>query len=312
MRNVRDSARSVLVLCEAEDSRVDGLPMKWFKELDRILRGEATRPDAIRDGTIDVPVRSMLIVVLCLAAFTGMCMGSFSLFKEIDESAVGSSVRLLQIFATTIKVPALFTLTLLVTFPSLYVFNALVGSRLEVVSLLRLLVVALAVNLAVLASLGPIVAFFSVSTRSYSFVVLLNVVVFSASGFLGILFLIQTLNRLTISLRQRDEGDDSKPDDADKGEQDPQEDSPVDQVVNAELIDDPAAIEGIEGQPLGKHVKLVFRCWMVIFGIVGAQMGWVLRPFIGAPNQPFEWFRARESNFFQAVWDTIVSLLLGG
>ena len=134
--------------------------MNWFKELDRILRGEATRPDAIRDGTIDVPVRTMLIVVLCLAAFTGMCVGSFSVFKDIDESAVGSNVRLLQIFATTLKVPALFTLTLLVTFPSLYVFNALVGSRLEVVSLLRLLVVALAVNLAVLASLGPIIAFF--------------------------------------------------------------------------------------------------------------------------------------------------------
>ena len=28
---------------------------------------------------------------------------------------------------------------------------------------------------------------------------------------------------------------------------------------------------------------------MVVFGLVGAQMGWVLRPFIGNPNQPFQW-----------------------
>jgi hypothetical protein len=42
----------------------------------------------------------------------------------------------------------------------------------------RLLVAALAVMLAVLASLGPIVGFFAVCTTSYSFIVLLNVVVY--------------------------------------------------------------------------------------------------------------------------------------
>jgi hypothetical protein len=30
-------------------------------------------------------------------------------------------------------------------------------------------------------------------------------------------------------------------------------------------------------------------------------MSWVLRPFIGSPTLPFEWFRERESNFFIAV-----------
>jgi hypothetical protein len=42
--------------------------------------------------------------------------------------------------------------------------------------------------------------------------------------------------------------------------------------------------------------------------VVGAQMGWVLRPFIGNPSQPFEWFRARESNFFEAVLNAIRTL----
>ena len=42
--------------------------------------------------------------------------------------------------------PALFFLTLVVTFPSLYVFNALVGSRLNLLALFRLLVAALAVQ----------------------------------------------------------------------------------------------------------------------------------------------------------------------
>jgi hypothetical protein len=37
-------------------------------------------------------------------------------------------------------------------------------------------------------------------------------------------------------------------------------------------------------------------------------MSWVLRPFIGDPGQPFEWFCQRESNFFEALWHTIASL----
>jgi hypothetical protein len=104
-----------------------------------------------------------------------------------------------QLLASAVKVPALFFLTLLVTFPSLYVFNALVGSRLKLRSVLRLLIAALAVMLAVLASFGPIVAFFSVSTTSYPFMKLLNVIVFAIAGFLGLLFLLQTLHRLSVA-----------------------------------------------------------------------------------------------------------------
>ena len=47
---------------------------------------------------------------------------------------------------------------------------------------------------------------------------------------------------------------------------------------------------------------------MIVFGLVGAQMGWVLRPFVGNPNLPFTWFRGRESNFFQAVLQTFLNL----
>jgi hypothetical protein len=55
-------------------------------------------------------------------------------------------------------------------------------------------------------------------------------------------------------------------------------------------------------------VRTIFRIWMIVFALVGAQMGWVLRPFVGNPSLPFTWFRGRESNFFQAVFHTILSL----
>jgi hypothetical protein len=38
-------------------------------------------------------------------------------------------------------------------------------------------------------------------------------------------------------------------------------------------------------------------------------MSWVLRPFIGNPNQDFEWFRERESNFFLDVLKSLGRLL---
>lgn len=47
----------------------------------------------------------------------------------------------------------------------------------------------------------------------------------------------------------------------------------------------------------------------MIYGVVGAQMGWILRPFIGNPDLPFTWFRARESNFFAALFGVLKRLL---
>ncbi len=37
--------------------------------------------------------------------------------------------------------------------------------------------------------------------------------------------------------------------------------------------------------------RLVLRGWLVIYAFVGIQMGWVLRPFIGNPNSPTQFFR---------------------
>jgi hypothetical protein len=253
--------------------------LKWLKDLDRILRGEATNLPALREGRIEVPVGGLSCVILVLGLVTGSCVGSYAVFRP-------QGPHFMQLLAATVKVPALFLLTLLVTFPSLYVFNALVGSRLTVLSLLRLLVAALGVTLAVLAAFGPIVAFFSVSTTSYPFMTLLNVLVFSVGGVLGLKFLLQTLHRLNLVSREQS-------------------------VI---LADQPeagkpaGALEKLEGFTLGKQVRIVFRCWVVVFALVGAQMSWVLRPFIGDPAREFTWFRERESNFFQAVWQSFRNL----
>ncbi len=172
-------------------SREPGIK-RAFSELDRLLRGEATRAAELQRGAIGVDPLRLSLDSIALSMVYGACMGSFALFST-------RNVRVLQVAASLVKVPALFFRTLLVTLPSLYVFNALVGSRLSFAAVVRLLVATTAVITAVLASLGPIVVFFSVSTTSYPFILLFNVATFAVSGVLGMLLLLQTLHRLTSS-----------------------------------------------------------------------------------------------------------------
>lgn len=280
-------------------------------DLDRLLRGEATRPGALGGEPPPISARGMAAIAVPLAMFYGACMGSFSLLKASPAGLNDPYGPFLQVIASTIKTPALFLLTLVVTLPSLYVSNALIGSRLTLLGMTRLLTAAIAVNVAVLASLGTIVLFFSLTTNSYPFILLLNVAAFSVAGTLGLMFLLQTLHRV---LSPDEERVSEEPPDLSPGEgADALDSDDIDSALNDDLDEaEPAAIDMPAGQVLGRHTKLVFRCWLVLFSLVGAQMGWVLRPFIGSPDLAFAFFRPKESNFFAAVFSAFGKLLLGG
>lgn len=277
--------------------------LKAFKQLDQILRGDATQPASLEKGHIELPVGGLVAVMILLGAIYGLCIGSFNLLHPLDEKAVITARDAwMQTFASAVKIPLLFCLTLLVTFPSLYVFNALVGSKLKLLSVLKLLVASIAVMLSVVASLGPIVVFFSLSTSSYAFMQLLNVVFSGVAGLLGLAFLLRTLHRIIIAQENKS-----------LRESGLTPTQPPVRVTEAGVL--PAEIQMQKlgaldrcGQTHAK-AKSVVRIWAVVFALVGAQMSWVLRPFIGNPHLPFEWFRERESNFFLAVIRGIQVLL---
>ena len=60
--------------------------------------------------------------------------------------------------------------------------------------------------------------------------------------------------------------------------------------------------------PNNRH-KLI-KGWLFLYGFVGSQLGWTLRPFVGTPDQPFALFREIESNFYIQVIK-IVGKVLG-
>jgi len=63
-------------------------------------------------------------------------------------------------------------------------------------------------------------------------------------------------------------------------------------------------------QPLN---NMLLRIWIVIYAVVGMQLGWRLRPFIGNQGMPFEFLRGdADGNFYIAVWNSLTNLLFGG
>jgi hypothetical protein len=197
----------------------------------------------------------------------------------------------LQLLAGIVKLPALFLCTLAVTFPSLFVFSSLAGVDLDLAATLRMLVSAIVVNLAVAASLGTILAFFTLSTTSYPFMVVLNVTLLGVAGSAGLGFLRRTLTQLAAPSAGSEPG----------------------AAANASERTTSAWADPNERAPRAQErasrphdaARSIFRVWTVIYALVGMQMGWLLRPFIGHPQAAFSLFRPRAANFFVGLFDNL-------
>lgn len=57
-----------------------------------------------------------------------------------------------------------------------------------------------------------------------------------------------------------------------------------------------------------RNLKVV-QAWLFLYGFVGSQLGWSLRPFFGTPGKDFALFRPLESNFYVHIWKTLTHAL---
>ncbi len=264
--------------------------MRGLREIDRILRGDLNSASNLRERGIALHLGHVILANILLAAFAGACLGVFGVANR-DEP------EFRFMLADAIKVPLLLGLTLAITFPSLYVFNALVGSPLSVAQLGQLMAATLSVLVAVLASFGPIVAFFSITSTSYPFILLLTVAVFIVASGFAMNFLWRAVLNWTIrSVRPQT----IPPSEANHSES-----------VHATNPVGSEHPETISNVLTDWAVIKVFAIWIIAFALVGTQMSWVLRPFIGAPEMDFTWLRPRHDSFFEAVAKAIRLLLFG-
>ena len=248
--------------------------MNVWRAADELLRGKLVSAEQLRAGRLEVRGATLVTIGAVGGAVYGVAMGLFGALRP--EHATG-----LQMLANMAKVPLLFLLTLIVAFPSLYTFSALSGSKLRFVETLKLLLVAIAVNLVLLASFAPITAFFTLSTTSYAFMVLLNCAFFALSGAVSLGVLGRALRAVF--------------------------EPPAKVAIPSESADSKPA----QRPRVDEGAQRVFRTWLVIYALVGSQMAWILRPFIGTQGLEFALFRTREGSFFEGVVTALIKFMSG-
>jgi hypothetical protein len=120
-----------------------------------------------------------------------------SIFFAVYGAIIGSSHSWAQALSSTVKLPALYLITLIICFPTLYFFNILFGSRKTFGQHFAMLLTSVSVISVLLFSFAPITLFFLISTHNYQFYKVLNVVVFAVTGFIGVKFLYQGMEMLS-------------------------------------------------------------------------------------------------------------------
>jgi hypothetical protein len=119
-----------------------------------------------------------------------------SLFFAVYGAIIGSFHSWEQALSSAVKLPALYLMTLIICFPTLYFFNVLFGSQKTAGQHFAMLLTAVSVISVLLFSFAPITLFFLLSTYHYQFFMLLNVVIFAITGFIGIKFLYQGMRSM--------------------------------------------------------------------------------------------------------------------
>lgn len=250
--------------------------------IERILRDREGLWQEIRsERRLNGLIRQMLISSVVSLALYGLVLGASGTPPQVISSAI--------------KLPLLFLLTLGICLPTLYLFNLVFGARLSIRQALALVLVAITVTGALTLAFAPISLFFLVTADDYSFFKLLNVAILMLTGFVGLSVMIdgmRGMNRLS-----GHEPAPPVPFDAPPSNQHP-----------TPLNGRPTT--GTPTTPLERPVNTrLLYVWVLLFGFVGTQLAWTLRPFIGEPNHPFQLFRTIDGSFYANVIETLGRLL---
>jgi hypothetical protein len=282
--------------------------------IERILRDRAGIWDQII-AERDLPkliLRMLLCSAISLAAY---------------GAVLGASNGSLQALVSTVKLPLLFLATLAICLPTLYLFNLVFGARLSVLQACALIMVAITVTAVLTFAFAPISLFFLITARSYAFFKLLNVAILALTALIGLRFLtsgMRALNEHVVhesmlsnevvvpaALPDRElvsatVGGAANPMPQPRKNGDAPT-APEDRNPNPKGAAETRAPHPTAGERPAS--MLLLYIWIILFGFVGTQLAWTLRPFFGSPGQPFELFRDIDGTFYSDILQTLGSLL---
>lgn len=146
---------------------------KYFFVLTNLLRERKVFLEEIRDNT-RIPSKILSLLVCS------------SLFFAIYGAIIGADHSWMQALSSAIKLPALYLITLMICLPTLYFANIIFGDKRTFPQYFALVLTTVSIISVLLFSFAPITLFFMLSTGNYQFLILLNVIIFSATGIIGI------------------------------------------------------------------------------------------------------------------------------
>jgi hypothetical protein len=157
--------------------------------IETILRSRRHFFLEIREGIgLGNKIRAMVLASVVFLALYGMVMGS--------------THSLWQVLSSAVKLPLLFLATLVISLPTLYFFNLIFGSNQSLTQNFCLVLTAITVTSVILLSFSPIVMFFLLTAKNYQFFKLLNVMVFTVAGTVGVRFLGQGMQMVSTGVAE--------------------------------------------------------------------------------------------------------------
>lgn len=127
-------------------------------------------------------ILAQFVLIILFTFFYGVIMGSYNSFA--------------QAISTGMKLWLLFTLTLIICFPSFYIVQLILGSKIKIVQLLIILLSGFVMVSVTMLAFAPIVLFFQLSGDNYHFLQLLHVFVFGFSGVFGMKVVLDALTSI--------------------------------------------------------------------------------------------------------------------
>ena len=224
---------------------------------------------------------------------------------------LGASNGFWQALSSMVKLPLLFLATLAICLPTLYLFNLVFGARLSMTQTVALVMVSITVISVLTLAFAPISLFFLITAQNYEFFKLLNVCILVLTAVIGLLFLTRGMAALNayhaavvaaapaaevaVEVEDRElalvgTGNGNGPLPA----------APV-AMASPERAASQAAAVPTE-RPTSMALVYV---WILLFGFVGTQLAWTLRPFFGDPDAPFALFREISGTFYTDILQTI-------
>ena len=251
-----------------------------------------------------------------LTRLTGQMLLSSVIALALYGAVLGSFHSVLMALTSAVKLPLLFLVTLAICLPTLYLFNLVFGARLSIRQSVALVVVALTVTAMLAVAFAPISLFFLITAPDYGFFKLLNVAILALSAIVGLRFLtggMRVLNEhgllspeatalpeAPVSPAVPFVGPDSEPTPA------PESAAAHGTLTQARPIAGRQyAREIAPAQPSAPPSMTLLYIWILLFGFVGTQLAWTLRPFFGSPGMKFSLYREIDGNFYAEIVKTI-------